>query len=214
MRPSDPAALLEPWIAARLAPLAPVVSDAAPRCAASDHDLNPGMRRAEGPLAEAAVLIPLVERAEGLTMLLTRRADTLRRHTGQVAFAGGRADPGEGPLACALREAHEEIGLEPRFVRPAGLGDAYETVTGFRVTPVVGFVSPGFSLAPHPDEVAEVFEPPFAWLMDEANHALQEAPAPDGRARRYYAMPWEGRLIWGATAGIIRGLRARLFGDG
>lgn len=213
MRPSDPAAVLEPWIAARLRPLASGGSDHAPSSPSADYDLNPGMPRAPGPLAEAAVLVPLVERPDGLTVLLTRRADTLRRHTGQVAFAGGRADPGEAPLACALREAHEEIGLEPRFVRPAGLGDPHVTGTGFRVTPVVGFVSPGFAIAPRAAEVAEVFEPPFAWLMDTANHQLRQAAAPDGAVRRYYAMPWEGRFIWGATARIIRGLRVRLFGD-
>ena len=207
--PRDPVARLEPWIAARLLPLD---APAAP-VAASDYDLNAGMARPPGPLAEAAVLVALVEREAGLTVLLTRRADTLRRHTGQVAFPGGRAEPGETSAETALREAQEEVGLDPCRVRLAGRGDAYETVTGFRVTPVVGFVSPGAALSPDPREVAEVFEPPFAWLMDVANHQLQQAPAPDGALRSFYAMPWEGRFIWGATARMLRGLQQRLFGE-
>ena len=212
MRPSDPAALLEPWIAARLLPLnapAGVVEGAG----SADHDLDPGRPRPPVPPVEAAVLVPLVERPDGLTVLLTRRSDTLRSHTGQVAFPGGRADPGETPADCALREAQEEIGLEPRFVRAVGRGDPHLTGTGYRITPVVGFVSPGFTLSLQAAEVAEVFEPPFAWLMDVANHELRQALAPDGAQRRFYAMPWQGRFIWGATAAIIRGLRARLFGE-
>ncbi len=206
--PAAPADLLLPWISRRLRPLeAP-----AEAAGASDHDLNAGMDRAEA-LSNAAVLVGLVERPDGLGVLLTRRADTLRRHTGQVAFPGGRSDPGETSVETALREAEEEVGLAPGYVRPLGLGDAYETVTGFHVTPVVAAVRPGFTLSLRVEEVAETFEPPFAWLMDPTNHELREAPAPDGRSRRFYAMPWEGRLIWGATAGIIRALRARLFDD-
>ena len=157
------------------------------------------------------MLVGLVEREHGLTVLLTRRADTLRRHTGQVAFPGGRVDPGETAVQAALREAQEEVGLAPDHVRPVGLGDAYEIATGFRITPVVAFVRPGFTLTLSPAEVAEVFEPPLAWLMDVANHQLHEGVAPDGRVRRYYVMPWEDRRIWGATARILRGLRERLF---
>ncbi len=207
MRPDAPAALLEPWIAARLRRL-----DAAPATAgASDFDLDPDHPRPARALAEAAVLVALVERAHGLTVLLTRRADTLRNHTGQVAFPGGRVDPGETSVQAALREAQEEVGLAPEYVRPVGLGDAYETMTGFRITPVVAFVRPGFTLEISPAEVAETFEPPLAWLMDMANHELHEGVAPDGRVRRYYVMPWENRRIWGATARILRGLRERLF---
>lgn len=213
MRPSDPAALLEPWIAARLLPLQGPAPGSTEDAGSADHDLDVGRPRPPGPPVEAAVLVPLVERRDGLTVLLTRRADTLRSHTGQVAFPGGRTDPGETSAACALREAHEEIGLEPSFVRPIGRGDPHLTGTGYRITPVVGFVSPGFALSLQAAEVAEVFEPPFAWLMDAANHELREAAAPDGSRRRFYAMPWEGRFIWGATAAILRGLRARLFGE-
>lgn len=211
MRPDAPPRELEPWIARRLLPL-----DARPTRGAghSDWDLNRDVARSEVPPAEAAVLVPLVERPGGLTVLLTRRADTLARHTGQVAFPGGRADPGESAVETALREAKEEVGLDPRHVRPIGLGDPYETVTGFRVIPVVAFVTPPFALAPAPAEVAEVFEPPFAWLMDAANHQLRDAAVPGGgdARRRYYAMAWEERFIWGATAGMLRALSLRLFG--
>ena len=207
MTPDAPLAELEPWIAARLRPLdAP---SGAP--AVSDYDLDPGHPRMEAVLVDAAVLVGLAERPDGPTVLLTRRADTLRRHTGQVAFPGGRLEPGEGAVEGALREAREEVGLDPAFVRPLGLGDVYETMTGFRIVPVVARLRPGFSLAPDPAEVAEVFEPPFAWLMDVANHELREGPAPDGRMRRHYAMPWRDRNIWGVTARILRGLSERLF---
>ncbi len=205
--PGSPPALLEPHIAARLRPL----SAKDPGQHASDYDLNPQMPRPDRPLAEAAVLVPLVERADALTVLLTRRADRLRKHSGQVAFPGGRCDPGETSVQAALREAHEEVGLDPRFVRPVGLGDPYETGTGFRITPVVAFVNPGFDLRLSADEVAEAFEPPFSFLMDLANHQENERSFGDV-SRRFYSVPWEGRFIWGATAGIVRGLQARLFG--
>ncbi len=210
---------LEPWIVGRLLPLdsqLPVGTgraagrSAEPSVEHSDWALNTGLPRPDAEPVDAAVLVPLVERPGGLTVLLTRRADTLSRHTGQVAFPGGRADPGETAVETALREAEEEVGLERTYVRPVGLSDAYRTSTGFRVTPVVAFVAPNFTPAPALTEVAEVFEPPFAWLMDPVNHQLLEAPAPDGSSRRFYAMVWEGRLIWGATAGMLRGLHLRL----
>jgi 8-oxo-dGTP pyrophosphatase MutT (NUDIX family) len=208
--PNSPVEVLEPWIAQRLHPLADY--DPATRRVGSDYDLNPeAMRRPNGPLHPAAVLAPLIEREGGLTVLLTRRADTLTRHSGQIAFPGGRAEPGETPWETALREAEEEIGLDRAFVRVIGLADAYETITGFRVIPVVGFVREGFTLTPSPAEVADVFEVPFAFLMNPANHErrVQEF---QGRQRHYYAMPHEDRLIWGATAGMLRGLYERVFG--
>ncbi|CAN5300783.1 CoA pyrophosphatase [soil metagenome] len=205
--PGSPPALLEPHIASRLRPLS--AADAGKH--ASDYDLNPDMPRSDRPLAEAAVLVPLVERPDALTVLLTRRSDSLKKHSGQVAFPGGRCDSGETAVQAAVREAHEEVGLDARFVRPVGLGDPYETGTGFRITPVVAFVSPGFTITPSPDEVAEVFEPPFDFLMDLANHEHHERPFGDV-VRRFYAVPWEGRFIWSATAGIVRGLQLRLFG--
>ena len=161
----------------------------------------------------AAVLVGLVEREAGLSVLLTRRADTLRRHTGQVAFPGGRSDPGETPWETALREAEEEIGLDPKHVELAGLSTPYRTAgTGYQIMPVVGFIRPGFSLTPNPDEVADIFETPFGFLMDPANLEQQERETPAGDRRRFYAATWEGQYIWGATAGMLRALYDRLFG--
>ena len=171
-----------------------------------------GVSHAPGgePLSSAAVLIALVDRPSGLNLLLTRRADTLTRHSGQIAFPGGRAEPGEPPWTTAVREAEEEIGLEPRFVRLVGLGDLYRTGSGFEITPVIAFVQPGFTITPSIDEVAEVFETPFTLVMDPANHEERVWESPEG-SRRYYAMAYDDRLIWGATAGILRGLWQRLF---
>ena len=180
----------------------------------SDYDLNPEFRPAERPvLRDAAVLIPIVERAEGETVLLTRRSDSLHSHSGQVAFPGGRFDPGEGPVEAALREAWEEVGLDAACVEPLGLSHRYETVTGYIVTPVVAWVRPGFELKLNADEVAEAFETPFAFLMDEANH-IRAFYERNGRKRWFYRVPWQGQDIWGATAGMIRALRARLNGQG
>jgi len=164
------------------------------------------------PARPAAVLIGLVEREQGMTVLLTRRADTLRSHTGQVALPGGRCDPGETPWETALREAEEEIGLSRRFVTPAGLGTPYLTGTAYLVTPVVGFITPGFTLRPNPDEVAEIFETPFAFIMDLANHEEREHELGGGRTRRYFAMTHDEKTIWGVTAGILRSLYFRLYG--
>lgn len=209
--PTSPVAVLEPWIQARLRAIQ--AYDPAAGASRSDYDLNPeAYLRPSGPVTRAAVLAALVEREAGLTVILTRRSDSLARHSGQVAFPGGKAEPGETPWETALREAEEEIGLDRGFVRIAGLGDTYETVSGFSITPVVGFVSPGFSISPHAGEVAEVFETPFAFLMDPANHELRMREFSDGRRAHYYAMPHEERLIWGATAGMLRGLYERLFG--
>ena len=159
----------------------------------------------------AAVLVGLVERDEGLSVLLTRRADTLRRHTGQVAFPGGRCDPGETPWETALREAHEEIGLDRSHVELAGLSTPYRTAgTGYQIMPVVGFIRPGFNLTPNPDEVADIFETPFDFLMDPANLEQQERETPAGDRRRFYAATWEGQYIWGATAGMLRVLYERI----
>jgi 8-oxo-dGTP pyrophosphatase MutT (NUDIX family) len=157
----------------------------------------------------AAVLLPIVERPGGLSVLLTLRASALRAHSGQVAFPGGKIDPGETPLQAALREALEEIGLEERFVEPLGWLDPCFTGTGFRVAPLVTLVDPSFALHVNKAEVDEVFETPFAFLMDAANHRLEEREW-QGRRRKYYAMPYQGRYIWGATAGILRNLYEKL----
>jgi 8-oxo-dGTP pyrophosphatase MutT (NUDIX family) len=157
----------------------------------------------------AAVLLPIVNRPGGLTVLLTLRALDLRAHSGQVALPGGKIDAGETPLEAALREAREEIGLEERFVEPLGWLDPFFTGTGYRVAPLVALVEPSFTLKVNKLEVDEVFETPFAFLMDPANHVLEDREW-QGRRRKYYAMPHEGRYIWGATAGILRNLYEKL----
>ena len=188
-----------------------------------DHDLNPPERQPpEGnvwvepeeraSLRPAAVLVPIVEHAHGPHVLLTRRADHLGTHSGQVAFPGGKIDPGETPAEAALREAEEEVGLDRSFVEVAGYLDAYETGTGFRILPVVGFVTPGFSLTISPGEVAEAFEVPLSFLMNPANHERHSAVW-RGRRREYYAMPYNGHYIWGATAGMLKNMYDRLYGD-
>jgi len=179
---------------------------------AGDFALN-GLTPGETVVARArpaAVLAPIVARPAGLTMLLTLRASHLRAHSGQIAFPGGKVDPGETPDEAALREAHEEIGLEARFVEPLGWLDPYLTGTGFRVAPLVALIDPAFTLTPNELEVDEVFETPFAFLMDPANHRLDEREW-RGQVRKFYAMPHEGRYIWGATAGILRNLYEKLF---
>ncbi len=158
----------------------------------------------------AAVLLPIVDRPQGLSVLLTLRSSHLRAHSGQIAFPGGQIDPGETPRAAALREAQEEIGLDARFVEPLGWLDPYLTGTGFRIAPLVALVNPSFALAVNHEEVEEAFETPFSFLMDPANHRLDQREW-QGRMRKFYVMPHEGRYIWGATAGILRNLYERLF---
>ena len=179
----------------------------------SDFDLNPTMNRVKAELRPAAVLVPVVARAEGATVLLTRRADTLASHTGQIAFPGGRLDPGEDAVTAALREADEEVALAPAAVEVLGLSDAYETGTGFLVTPVVGWLREPPRVTPSPDEVAEVFETPWDFLMDAANHRQDFYDVDAGLRRWFWAMPWGERYIWGVTAGILKALHVRLYGD-
>ncbi len=178
-----------------------------------DDDMNPDlpMIPAGGLRKPAAVLVPLVLRPEGTTVLLTRRREHLSSHAGQIAFPGGRIDgEHETAVEAALREAREETGLETAFVEPIGFLDGYVTVTSFAVTPVVGLVRPGFALEPHDGEVAEVFEVPLAFLMDSVNHQKHERDWKGGK-RYYYAMPYGDYYIWGATAGMIRNLYERMF---
>ena len=178
----------------------------------SDFDLSPELvpEIARAPLAPAAVLIPIVARAE-LTVLLTQRTEGLPHHAGQIAFPGGRMEPTDGnPIATALREAHEEIGLDPAFVEPLGYLDPYRTGTGFRIFPVVSLVREGFTLQLDKREVADAFEVPLAFLMDAGNHRT-EVRAWRGAERRFYAMPFEQRYIWGSTAGIMKNMHKRLF---
>lgn len=181
-----------------------------------DRDLNPDWQdeiasSGRPKLRNAAVLIPLIERDEGLSVLLTRRSEALPSHAGQVSFPGGRVQDEDRDVAdTALRETEEEVGLSRSFVSVAGFIEPYETGTGFAIQPVVGFVRPGFDLRPDPREVAEAFEVPFTFLMDPANHQLHHAVW-QGRRRSYYAMPYGRHYIWGATAGMLVALRRRLF---
>ena len=181
--------------------------------ARSDFDLNPEAPRPGRRLRPAAVLVPIIARPEGATALMTRRSDSLASHTGQIAFPGGRLDPGETAIEAALREAWEEVALDPAAVEVLGVGDGYETVTGFLVTPVVGWLKEPPEVSPSPDEVAEVFEAPWDFLMDPANHRRDFYDPEAGPRRWFWAMPWRERYIWGATAAIVRALRARLYGD-
>lgn len=180
----------------------------------SDFDLNPtAERRPPDGLRPAAVLIPIVASPGGAQVILTRRADALASHSGQIAFPGGRLDAGETAVGAALREAHEEIGLDPDAVELLGLGDAYETGTGFLVTPVVGWIAAPQTLTPRPEEVADIFETPWDFLMDVGNHRRDFYDREGQERRWYWAMPWGERYIWGVTAGILRALRDRLYGD-
>lgn len=202
---------LKARLRARLDPADGSAPQAAP---GSDHDLNPHLAVPPAGLQPAAVLIALIERPEGLAVLFTQRADQLRRHAGQIAFPGGRCEPGEAAPAAALREAQEEVGLDPALVEVAGLSTPYRTLTGYHITPVVGLVSPALSLTLSPAEVADAFEVPFAFLMDPANHERLRRDQPPGPPRWHYAIAWRGRVIWGATAGMVRALYERLQGHG
>ncbi len=179
----------------------------------SDFDLNPDVKAAQLKLHEqrrAAVLCGLRQREGRLHVILTHRSAHLRRHASQVAFPGGRIDPTDlSPSHAALREAEEEIGLASADVRVLGTLDEYLTSTGYRVTPVVGVIPSGFEPRPDPAEVALVFEPPLDFLMDPANRQRHHHDR-NGYRRYYYAMPWEGHYIWGATAGMLKGLSDRL----
>jgi 8-oxo-dGTP pyrophosphatase MutT (NUDIX family) len=156
----------------------------------------------------AAVLIPITDRSEP-GVILTVRREHMRTHAGQIAFPGGRVDSGEKPLEAALREAQEELGLDPGQVEPVCLLDDYRTVTGYVVTPAVAVVPPDLPLTPHDYEVADWFEAPLAHLLDPANHQVQTAVF-GGRERRYWQIEWEGRRIWGATAAILVNLSRRI----
>ena len=181
--------------------------------APSDFDLNPDMVADFAVMdvaRPAAVLIPVIARDE-LTVLLTQRSDNLSTHAGQISFPGGRVDPEDASImAAALREAEEEIGLDRRFVEPLGFIDSYRTGTGFRISPVVALVQPDFVLQLNPSEVADAFEVPLSFLMNQANHQRHSREW-RGRVRDFYAMPYGERYIWGATAGMIKNLHMRLF---
>ena len=180
----------------------------------SDDDLNAGLGPTFNPeqtSRNAAVLVPIIIRPEGLTVLLTRRSDELPSHPGQVAFPGGKIDAGdEGPVGAALRETFEETGLDAGFIDVLGFLDVYQTRTAFRICPVVAVVQPGFELRCEPGEVTEIFEVPLQFLMTPANHQKHSREW-KGAQRQFYAMPYEDYYIWGATAGMLKNFYDKLY---
>ncbi|TXC70701.1 CoA pyrophosphatase [Sphingomonas ginsenosidivorax] len=181
------------------------------------RDIDPGLvtlgDREDAPgeaLHEAAVLVAITDRAAP-GIILTKRTETLRRHAGQIAFPGGRVDPGEDAVAAALREAEEEVALPSHAVTVVGAVERYRTVTGYHVTPVIGVVPPDLTLHPSEAEVASVFEVPIAFLFDPVNQVRASA-AWQGGTRHFYEITWQDRRIWGATAAMIVNLSHRLAG--
>lgn len=156
----------------------------------------------------AAVLIPITDRPEP-GVILTVRREHLRTHAGQIAFPGGRTDPGEDAVTGALREAWEEIGLDPAAVDISGELEPYRTVTGYVITPVIGTIRPDLPLEPHEHEVSDWFEAPLSFMLDLANQKQRSALF-QGRTRHYYEIIWNERRIWGATAAVIVNLSRRL----
>jgi 8-oxo-dGTP pyrophosphatase MutT (NUDIX family) len=191
----DDAAARKAWLKSRIAAL-----DRVQIPELNDGHRLPGRENLHTP---AAVLVPIVNRPEGLTLLLTQRSDSLPDHPGQISFPGGRQEPEDRDAAAtALRESDEEIGLPPERVEILGVVGRYETVTGYVVTPVAAWVEPPFELAPDPIEVADVFEVPLTFVLDPANFIQREREV-SGRTRHYFAVPYGERYIWGATAAMI-----------
>ncbi len=180
-----------------------------------DYDLNPAFRTEQPQRADlkpAAVLVPIMQRKTGLTLLFTKRTATLKHHADQVSFPGGRVETTDADTAAtALREAYEEIGLPHSHVEVIGRLDDYETRTGFHIVPVVGFVEPDFDLVLNPHEVAAVFEVPLSHVIDPSNH-LQCTASFNNRPAVFYELPYDGYRIWGATAGILVNLAQTLNG--
>ena len=167
-----------------------------------DHNLNPGMDP-KGPLTPAAVLVPLILHDAGITVLFTQRTQHMAKHPGQISFPGGHVDDTDADAeATALRETEEEVGLSHEHIEIIGRLDCYVIRTGFLVTPVVGLVQPPFEIKPDAYEVDEVFEVPLSFLMNSDNHERHSREL-KGQQREYYAMPYEERYIWGATAGML-----------
>jgi 8-oxo-dGTP pyrophosphatase MutT (NUDIX family) len=195
--PVPPANLNQAWILDRLSrPSRPL----------ADEDFVLYRHPPEKQTIPAAVLVPLINQPHGVTVMLTQRTPHLYDHAGQISFPGGRVDPGDADrIATALREAEEETGLPRASVAIIGSLPEFDIQTGFRVTPIVGWIEPPLTLAPDPFEVAEVFEVPLAFLLDPANHR-RNSDVINGRHRNYYSMPYEGRNIWGATAGMLYAL--------
>jgi 8-oxo-dGTP pyrophosphatase MutT (NUDIX family) len=177
-----------------------------------DAAVTPDMTQPSAALRPAAVLVPLVDRPDGLTILLTLRTAHLHAHAGQISFPGGRMEPDDADaIATALRETEEEVGLPRQHITVVGQLDDYVTGTGFEVTPVVGIVTPPFPIVIDPFEVAEAFEVPLSYVLDRTNHHQVERESA-GRRRVFYVLPYEGRNIWGATAGMLVNLAEVLAG--
>ncbi len=171
----------------------------------SDFSLN-GVTAMPEAWRPASVLVPLVRREAGITVLLTQRTEDMPSHAGQIAFPGGRRQAEDiDATATALRETEEEVGLTRDFIEVIGPMDQYRTGTGYEITPIVGIVTPGFTMRADPREVADVFEVPLDHFLDERNHRI-DSRVWQGRERRYYAMPYGERYIWGATAGMLKNL--------
>jgi 8-oxo-dGTP pyrophosphatase MutT (NUDIX family) len=178
-----------------------------------DHLFNPDLRDiiVRPGLRDAAVLVPIVDHADGATVIFTQRTDKLRSHAGQISFPGGRVDPGDGsPEAAALRETEEEIGLTAGEIELVGRMPDYITGSGFRIAPVFGIVRPNFILTINEDEVVDAFEVPLSFLMDPVNHG-RGSRVWNERERYFYTMPFGERHIWGITAGIVRTIYERLY---
>lgn len=178
-----------------------------------DHRLTPGGFTPHKNPRAAAVLVPVIPRPDGATVLFTLRSPDLPRHAGQISFPGGRMDPTDADLRdTALREAEEEIGLDRSFVQTLGYLDVYLSAGGFRVVPVVGLVDPAATFTMEPREVAEIFEVPLSHLMTPDNYFM-ETGIREGIWRRFYVTTYEERIIWGITAGILRNLHDRLYAE-
>lgn len=175
---------------------------------ARDIDLLTDAMAPPEDLRPAAVLIAVTDRAEP-GVILTHRPDTMRAHPGQAAFPGGKIDPGEDAIEAALREAHEELELDPRHVTVIGASDPFRTRTGYDITPVLAVVPPDLPLVPNPAEVREWFEPPLAYVLDPANRTPRTVEW-EGAERTYFEIMWQGHRIWGVTAAIIGNLSRRL----
>ena len=177
-----------------------------------DHDLNPGMTAPSAALRPAAVLVPLIDRPDGMSVLLTQRTPHLSAHAGQISFPGGRIEEGDADATeAALRETEEEIGLTRGHIRVIGRLDTYVTGTGFEITPIVGIVKIPFPLAIDPFEVAEAFEVPLSFVLDPNNHRRMTREF-EQRKRVFFVLPFENRNIWGATAGMLVNLAEVLAG--
>ena len=170
------------------------------------NDFNVPLNRHPGVRA-AAVLMPLVRRDAGLHLLFTRRSLQLSHHAGQVSFPGGRLEPDDADeVAAALRETHEEIGVDPAFMRIIGQHPSYLTSSRYLMTPIVGVLEPGHQLVPDSSEVAEIFEVPIMALLDPQRHRLHQTTLPDGSQRQFLSIDWAPQVIWGATAALLRNL--------